>query len=311
MGGLSTALVVDAGAGELVEPLRQLRAQVLASVTSAHSRRNYAKALDEFFTLWREQAVPLSRAILLDYRAQLLKRGLASSTINVRLSAVRKLVAEARGNGWIDAELAVAADEVPNVAQRGQRIGNWLSHAQAKQLLRLPDRTTLKGQRDYVILSLLVGCALRRSELATLKLGDIQLREGRWVIVDLIGKGRRLRSVAIPGWIKQGINEWTEAAEISEGRLLRAVHKGGRVHGAGLSDWAVWSVVEHAAGELGVENFGAHDLRRTCAKLCRSRGGDLEQIKFLLGHSSIQTTERYLGSSQELERAVNDDLGIE
>jgi integrase len=60
-----------------------------------------------------------------------------------------------------------------------------------------------------------------------------------------------------------------------------------------------------------VENFGAHDLRRTCAKLCRSRGGDLEQIKFLLGHSSIQTTERYLGSTQDLERAVNDDLGLE
>ena len=73
----------------------------------------------------------------------------------------------------------------------------------------------------------------------------------------------------------------------------------------------MWSVVEQAAGELGIENFGAHDPRRTCAKLCRSRGGDLEQIKFLLGHSSIQTTEHYLGSSQDLERAVNDDLGLE
>lgn len=75
--------------------------------------------------------------------------------------------------------------------------------------------------------------------------------------------------------------------------------------------WAVWRVVAHAAAELGIENFGAHDLRRTCAKLCRSRGGEFEQIKFLLGHSSIQTTERYLGSNQELERAVNDDLGLE
>jgi len=309
-GGLTTALVCIAG-DEILEPLRQLRAQVLASVTSSHSRRNYAKALDEFFTLWQAEAVPLSRALLLDYRARLLERGLASSTINVRLSAVRKLVAEARGNGWIDAELAAAIDEVSNVAQRGQRIGNWLTRAQARELLRLPDRTTLKGQRDYVILSILVGCALRRSELAALKVTDIQRREGRWVIVDLVGKGRRVRSVAVPGWVKQGIDEWITAAKISEGRLLRAVHKGGRVHGSGLSDWAVWSVVEKAAAELGVENFGAHDLRRTCAKLCRSRGGDLEQIKFLLGHSSIQTTERYLGSSQELERAVNDDLGLE
>jgi integrase len=56
--------------------------------------------------------------------------------------------------------------------------------------------------------------------------------------------------------------------------------------------------------------IGAHDLRRTCAKLCRKAGGDLEQIKFLLGHSSIQTTERYLGSEQEIVVAVNDNLGI-
>ena len=308
MGSLTTAL---ARGDEILEPLRQLRAQVLASVVSAHSRRNYAKALDEFFALWRARAVPLSRALFLEYRSQLLERGLASSTINVRLSAIRKLVAEARRNGWIDAELAAAVDEVENVAQRGSRIGNWLTQAQARALLRLPDRATLKGQRDYVILSLLVGCALRRSELAALQVGDIQQREGRWVIVDLVGKGRRVRSVAVPGWVKQGIDEWVAAAKIAEGRLLRAIHKGGRVYGEGLSGWAIWSVVEQAAAELGVENFGAHDLRRTCAKLCRSRGGDLEQIKFLLGHSSIQTTERYLGSSQELEHAVNDDLGLE
>ncbi|WP_255551604.1 site-specific integrase [Granulicella sp. dw_53] len=62
--------------------------------------------------------------------------------------------------------------------------------------------------------------------------------------------------------------------------------------------------------QIGIEHFGAHDLRRTCAKLCRKSGGDLEQIKFLLGHSSIQTTERYLGSDQEIVVAVNDNLGL-
>ncbi|WP_260472598.1 site-specific integrase [Edaphobacter aggregans] len=62
--------------------------------------------------------------------------------------------------------------------------------------------------------------------------------------------------------------------------------------------------------QIGIEHFGAHDLRRTCAKLCRKNGGDLEQIKFLLGHSSIQTTERYLGSEQKIAVAVNDNLGL-
>jgi integrase/recombinase XerD len=61
----------------------------------------------------------------------------------------------------------------------------------------------------------------------------------------------------------------------------------------------------------GVPRLAPHDLRRTCAKLCRAAGGDLEQIQLLLGHASIQTTERYLGTKQDLVDAVNDDLGLE
>jgi len=130
------------------------------------------------------------------------------------------------------------------------------------------------------------------------------------VLADLEGKGRRVRTVAVSIWVKQGIEAWTAAAGIDKGRLLRSVSKSGKVNRDSLSDWAVWSVVEQSSKQIGIEHFGAHDLRRTCAKLCRKSGGDLEQIKFLLGHSSIQTTERYLGSEQEIEIAVNDNLGL-
>jgi integrase len=174
---------------------------------------------------------------------------------------------------------------------------------QAKELLAVPDRLTMKGKRDFAILALLVGCALRRNELAQLDVETIQMREGRWVLEELCGKGRRIRTVAVPMWVKQVINAWMTAAAVEDGRLLRRVTKSGKPKGDGLSGWAVWSVVEQSAKEIGVERFGAHDLRRTCAKLCRKAGGDLEQIKFLLGHSSIQTTERYLGSEQELQSA--------
>jgi integrase len=80
--------------------------------------------------------------------------------------------------------------------------------------------------------------------------------------------------------------------------------------GEELGDLSIWSVVEQSSKQIGIEHFGAHDLRRTCAKLSRKNGGDLEQIKFLLGHSSIQTTERYLGSDQEIAIAVNNNLGL-
>ena len=228
---------------------------------------------------------------------------LSPSTINVRLSAVRRMVGEARRAGMIGQEEAASLIDVPNLSQKGTRLGNWLTREQAKELLAVPDRSTLKGKRDYVILALLV-------ELAELDVETIQQREGRWVLADLEGKGRRVRTVAIPIWVKQGINAWITAAGIEDGRLLRSVSKSGKVNRDTLSDWAVWSIVEHSSKQIGIEHFGAHDLRRTCAKLCRKSGGDLEQIKFLLGHSSIQTRERYLGSDQEIAVAVNDNLGL-
>jgi integrase len=89
-------------------------------------------------------------------------------------------------------------------------------------------------------------------------------------------------------------------------KYVRSVSKSGKLGETALGDWSVSSVVESCAKEVGVKDFGPHDLRRTCAKLCRKSGGDLEQIKFLLGRSSIQTTERYLGSEREIAVAVND-----
>ena len=262
-----------------MEAQRRLRQIVLDTLPSPHSRRNYAKALDDLFTF--SAGRPLTRALLMEYRASI--EGLAASTINVRLSAIRRMVSEAHKNGMLSAEEAGHLTDIPNIRQKGTRLGNWLTKEQAKELLAVPDRSNPKGKRDYVILALLVGCALRRQELASLDVETIQLREGRWVLADLEGKGRRIRTVAIPIWVKHGINAWMTASGIEEGPLLRSIRKGGKV-GKSLSDWAVWSVVEQSARQIGIENFGAHDLRRTCAKLCRKSGGDLEQIKFLLGH---------------------------
>src|SRR5258708_24911656 len=126
---------------------------------------------------------------------------------------------------------AASLSEVPNIRQEGTRLGNWLTREQAKELLAVPDRSTLKGKRDYCILALLVGCALRRHELANLSIEEIQMRENRWVIADLRGKGGRVRTVAIPVWVKQAINAWTTATGLEEGKLLRPVLKSGKVGG--------------------------------------------------------------------------------
>jgi integrase len=236
---------------------------VLDAVPSPHSKRNYAKALDDLFGFCASR--PLSRELLLEWRSTM--ESLSPSTINVRLSAVRKLVSEARRNNLIGQEESASLTDVPNISQKGTRLGNWLTREQAKELLAVPDRSTLKGKRDYVILALLVGCALRRNELAELDVETIQQREGRWVLADLEGKGRRIRTVAVPIWVKHGINAWMTAAGIEDGRLLRSVSKSGKVNRDTLSDWAVWSIVEQSSKQIGIEHFGAHDLRRTCANV--------------------------------------------
>ncbi|MEG9437401.1 tyrosine-type recombinase/integrase [Edaphobacter sp. HDX4] len=215
-----------------------LKKMVLDSVLSIHSKRNYAKALNDLFAFCASR--PLSRALLMEYRTTI--DHLSPSTINVRLSAIRKLVGEAKRAGMIGTEEAATLNDVPNVPQRGTRLGNWLTREQAKDLLAVPDKSTLKGKRDYVILALLVGCALRRKELASLYIEDIQLREGRWVIIDLVGKRGRVRTVAVPIWVKQGINAWMAAAKIEEGRLLRSLSKSGKILGDELGDWAIWSI---------------------------------------------------------------------
>ena len=115
----------------------------------------------------------------------------------------------------------------------------------------------------------------------------------------------------MPDWVKKVIDEWLFAAGITSGRLFRRVNKAGRTWGEVMTEKVVWHVVREFARKAGIQRLAPHDLRRTCARLCHSAGGELEQIQFLLGHVSIQTTERYLGCKQRIRSAVNDRIGIE
>lgn len=296
---------------QMAQALAAIKSLVLDSVRSPHTRRAYDRVLSEFLA-WcvTTGADGFTKATVQGYRATLEARGLSASAVNVQLAAVRKLAAEAADNGLLAPELASGIAKVPGARSEGPRAGNWLTREQASRLLALPDVATLKGKRDRAILGLLVGCGLRRDELVRLTCEEIQQRESRWVLVDLLGKGRRRRTVTVPSWVKTWIDEWLAAANVDSGCVFRAINKGGRLWGQGLTANIVWAIVQAYAAEIGVPKLAPHDLRRTCAKLCRAAGGDLEQIQLLLGHASIATTERYLGSRLDLMNAVNDDLGL-
>jgi len=114
----------------------------------------------------------------------------------------------------------------------------------------------------------------------------------------------------MPTWTKGAIDAWTSVACFSDGSVLRRVNRGDRVQAAGMSEKVVWQLLQQYAAAVGLPGIAPHDLRRTCAKLCRAAGGELEQIQLLLGHASVQTTERYLGTKQDLVHAPNDGIKL-
>ena len=131
------------------------------------------------------------------------------------------------------------------------------------------------------------------------------------MIADLNGKGGHVRTVPVPSWVKTGVDVWLAAAEVSAGPVFRAINKAGRIGANAFSPKVIWGVVKTACSKCGFDRVAPHDRRRTCARLCHQAGGELEQIQFLLGHVSVQTTERYLGCKQRIRNAVNDRMGLE
>ena len=146
------------------------------------------------------------------------------------------------------------------------------------------------------------GCGLRRAELAKLEVRDIQQREEDWAVVDLIGKGRHIRTVPVPGWVKAELDAWMAAAQIADGRVFRAVNRIGSVWGTGTTEEVVWHIVKHSAKQTGLQKLAPMTCPATCSMLFHAAGGELEPTRFLLGHASGETPERHLGLSSDCAR---------
>jgi site-specific recombinase XerD len=284
---------------------------VLDGLPSEHSRRAYERALVDFFLWHRGVGRPqISKAVVQRYAAGLREAGMAPSSVNQRLSAIRKLAAEAADNGALDPQVANGIRAVKGARREGRRTGNWLTREEAQTWLRAPDTKTMRGRRDRALLSVLIGCGLRRAEAAGLTFDHVQQRDGRWVLVDLIGKRDKIRSVPMPNWAKAAIDEWSKSSGVSGGLVFRAINKGDRVVGEGITPQAIYNIIVGYAIALEKRGVAPHDLRRTFAKLAHKGGAAIDQIQLSLGHESIQTTEEYLGVEQDLTDAPCDHLGL-
>ena len=292
--------------------LEHAKAAVLVSLRSPESQRSYRRSIDDFVRWYcSEPRLSFNKTVVTRYRIHLEEHQLAPGTVNVRLAAVRRLAYEAADTGLLSPELAAGIRRVKGSRKLGIRLGNWLTVEEARALWQQPEVFTLKGKRDRAILAVLLGCGLRRGELTELTFDHLQRREDHWAIVDLVGKGGHVRTVPMPDWVKHTLDAWVNGAGIRHGKLFRRVCRTETAWGTEITEKVVWHVVKEYAAQLGISKLAPHDLRRSCARLCHSAGGELEQIQFLLGHVSVQTTEKYLGCKQRLREAVNDLIGIE
>jgi integrase/recombinase XerD len=281
-----------------VEPLFDL---VLDGLTSPKSKAVYRTALVRFYHWYTVMGSPgWSKKLVQEYRQALIDSGLAPRSINTHLSAIRKLALEASDNGYLDPAVGAAISRVPGVKVLGKRLGHWLTQDEAQDLLDTPDVLTVRGRRDRAMLAVMVGAGLRRAEVVALTVEHLQLREGRWVIVDLVGKGGRVRAIPVPLRAKEAL----DAVGVESGLYFRRVLRGDHMTDDPLTARGVY----HVAAEYGVK---PHDLRRTYAQLCHRGGADLRQLSLSLGHTSTRTTELYLSTEQDFRDAPCDHIGLE
>src|SRR6202040_1323543 len=211
----------DLVAIEKIAQWEKLKMLVLDSVSSPITKRVYNMALNEFMAWFQQAPRPgFTKATVSAWRVSVEGRRLGSSSIIIRMSAICKLAAEAADNGLLAPELAAGISRVKSAKTQGIRSGNWLSQRQAQALLSAPDITTLRGLRDRAILAVLLGCGLRRSEVAALTFAHVQERDGRWCIVDLVGKDGRVRPAPMPTWVKVAIDSWASPAGVTEGYVF-------------------------------------------------------------------------------------------
>ena len=114
----------------------------------------------------------------------------------------------------------------------------------------------------------------------------------------------------MPSWAKAAIDSYASAAGLSEGVVFRPLNRRGKIRHDRITEQAIYNMGSEYAGVLAFGKIAPHDLRRTFAKLAHKGGSALDQIQLSLGHSSIQTTERYLGVEQDLTDAPCDHLGL-
>ena len=298
------------------DSLEALIPMVTAAVGTASTKHDYARELRNFFTWyghvagWHKEG--FARGTIMAYREAMQEAGRGPVSINKALCAIRLLAREAAANGYMDGETASRIEQVPQVERRGTRLGTWLTLEELKLLLTsIPPTTPNRGTRDRAAMWLLGACGLRREEAAGLKRGQLQVRDGRAVLVDVIGKGNKTRSIPIHSLAAAAAQSWCDLAGITDpdAWLLPTMHNPDVITTRRADGARIYDACRRYAKALGQE-FRPHDLRRTFALLAEEGGAPLREISDALGHASVTTTEIYLRAPRGMKNAATDKIKL-
>lgn len=290
------------------EAFHSLVTAILAAPMARSTRERHARKLKAFLEWWdlsgRGQLAP---ELVSEYLGHLRDQGQPAFALGHSLSAIRMLTRSAAQRRWIDAITLDGILQIKGPKIHPTRLGQWLDKEQMVVLMKQPDRSTLAGKRDRVLLGLLLYCGLRANEPTLVQFEHVQRRDGRPCLVNLSGKGDKRRSVAMPQWLFDDIQEWITASGITSGYIIRALegHAGVVRSDARLSRQAVWGVVKKYVAD---KTIFPHDLRRSTGREARKSGVDLDQIRQMYGHSDLRTTLQYIGGTQDLKNAPCDAL---
>ena len=229
---------------------------------------------------------------------QLSEEGRAPATVNTYLCGIKGVAFEAWSMGQISSDEFQHIKAVKQVGGSRLPAGRALSKEEVQALISACESDkSATGVRDKAILSVLVGCGLRRSEIVALNFESIDMRK-RGLIV--IGKGNKERTAIAPSSSWRHLNMWLdEVRGHDSGALFCRIRKKDDVTSSRLSDQAILYILGQRSAQAGIDNISPHDLRRTFASYLLAAGEDLMTIRDAMGHASIETTQRYLRSSDD------------
>jgi integrase/recombinase XerD len=178
----------------------------------------------------------------------------------------------------------------------------FLTEDEAQAMLRVPDRRTLQGKRDYAILLTLLTAGLRKAEICNLKVGDVKTYRNQ-PVVDLIGKGQKFRRIPLKPETLFAVQDYLKANKNGvdpDHPIFYTLGKHGPYEQRSLTPKAVDCLVKSLAKKALIhKRIHPHVLRHTFATTLLDKRNDLRTVQALMGHSHIRTTEAYLHSTDD------------